>query len=535
MTSPDGKYIVSGSRDNTVRLWDRESGKEIRTFLGHSGPVKSVAISTDGRYIVSGSEDCSVKIWDIKTERLLATMIGFTDNEWVVYTPYNYYDSSPNGDKYVAFRVGDKVYNFEQYVEIYKKPDIVARVLRGGDWDAKVELTGIAGMVSVGTVQPVSIPDIAELPPPEIVIQYLKSGDAMLEPVDQVVDFPQIALIAKAVERRNGIDTIIVYVNDKIVLEEKDLKQPEHQIKTSIKLQEEQNKIRILATSTKKVKSYPQEIRITYKEEMLKGKSLPELARFYFGKSRSWAVVIGIDDYVKEKGWPPLPYAINDAREVRNLLVTYLGFSADHIIELANAKKGEIERTLGDDLRKKVSKDDRVIIFFSGHGDTRQTKTGSMGYLIPVDGNKEFPHAASISMDQIRTFSELIPAKQILFIIDACYSGIVGTIYKAKPQSETRKQVEIFIKGGGSQLLTAGTHEEKTAMSKKWENHSVFTYYLLKGLKGEADYNKDGVVSVHELQVYLDTTVPQEANQHPQIYHLGSGDGQFIFYREGEL
>ena len=139
-------------------------------------------------------------------------------------------------------------------------------------------------------------------------------------------------------------------------------------------------------------------------------------------------------------------------------------------------------------------------------------------------------------MYQIRTFSELIPAKQILFVIDACYSGIDWDILKGKKEEETRKQVEIFIKGGGRQLLTAGTSDERVAMSKRWGNHSVFTYYLLKGLRDqEADYNKDKVISVHELQVYLEDKVPKEANQHPQLFHLGTGGGRFVFYREGKL
>ena len=52
--SPDGRYIVSGGLDNTVRLWERETGKQVRIFEGHTSWVFSVAFSPDGRYIVSG-------------------------------------------------------------------------------------------------------------------------------------------------------------------------------------------------------------------------------------------------------------------------------------------------------------------------------------------------------------------------------------------------------------------------------------------------------------------------------------------------
>ena len=53
--SPDGKRIVSGSRDNTVKVWDADSGKELLTLKGHTGGVTSVAFSPDGKRLVSGS------------------------------------------------------------------------------------------------------------------------------------------------------------------------------------------------------------------------------------------------------------------------------------------------------------------------------------------------------------------------------------------------------------------------------------------------------------------------------------------------
>ena len=65
--SSDSKYIVSGSYDKTIKIWNLESGQEIKTLKGHSESVNSVAISSDNKYIVSGSADNSIKIWNIES------------------------------------------------------------------------------------------------------------------------------------------------------------------------------------------------------------------------------------------------------------------------------------------------------------------------------------------------------------------------------------------------------------------------------------------------------------------------------------
>jgi len=74
--TPDGKYIVSGSGDSTIKLWDIKSGEEIRTFEGHSQYVNSVAITPDGKHIVSGSDDETIKLWDINSGEEIRTFEG---------------------------------------------------------------------------------------------------------------------------------------------------------------------------------------------------------------------------------------------------------------------------------------------------------------------------------------------------------------------------------------------------------------------------------------------------------------------------
>ncbi len=79
--TPDGRQVVSGSQDKTLKVWDLEIGSELRTLSGHSGAVWAVAVTPDGRQVVSGSGDKTLKVWDLETGSELHTLSGHSD--WV--------------------------------------------------------------------------------------------------------------------------------------------------------------------------------------------------------------------------------------------------------------------------------------------------------------------------------------------------------------------------------------------------------------------------------------------------------------------
>ena len=98
--SPDGRCALSGSFDNTLKLWDVASGREIRTFTGHPSTVTSVAFSPDGRSILSGSFDKTVRLWDVSTGNEIRTFRGHS--EWVnsvSFSPNSKFALSGSTDK----------------------------------------------------------------------------------------------------------------------------------------------------------------------------------------------------------------------------------------------------------------------------------------------------------------------------------------------------------------------------------------------------------------------------------------------------
>jgi WD40 repeat protein len=78
--SPDGRQIVSGSSDKTLKVWDLESGRLIHSLEGHTDSVRTLALSTDGRHVISGSDDQTLKVWDLESGRLVRSLEGHTDS-----------------------------------------------------------------------------------------------------------------------------------------------------------------------------------------------------------------------------------------------------------------------------------------------------------------------------------------------------------------------------------------------------------------------------------------------------------------------
>ena len=250
----------------------------------------------------------------------------------------------------------------------------------------------------------------------------------------------------------------------------------------------------------------------------------------------SHALVIGIDGYGQ---WPRLAHAVRDAQAIEAALVKQLGFPAGNVTTLLDgqASRANILRALNDKLANplRVKRDDRVFVFFAGHGATRRLPSGrEVGYLIPADAGAGDLATDGISMPQLQEVAEAISAKHVLFILDACYSGLGLTRAGGRdsgrdPAASPTRFLSDNARRIGRQMMTAGGADQQVADDGPG-GHSVFTWTLLQALSGKADLNGDGFITGTELAAYVAPSVAAISRQTPAFGSLpGSAGGEFIF------
>src|SRR5262249_23535946 len=136
--SSDGKYLVSGGFDGTVRLWDVTTGRSIRATKGHQ-VVSAVAFSASGKLVVSGGHDGVVKMWDAKTGTEIAAMYALPDDQWLTMTSVGFFAAStylePDAINVVR---GNEVTAITQVHQSLYNPDLV-RAAIAGDPDGEVK------------------------------------------------------------------------------------------------------------------------------------------------------------------------------------------------------------------------------------------------------------------------------------------------------------------------------------------------------------------------------------------------------------
>lgn len=251
----------------------------------------------------------------------------------------------------------------------------------------------------------------------------------------------------------------------------------------------------------------------------LKYESLDDVDTPVSGKvsvPRSYAVVVGVSEYPKLDKSLQLKYTERDADAMYSILISREGgnFRAENVRKLTGAKASlaNIKQAIEVWLPSVAQENDRVIVYFAGHGFVYQGKV----YLAPADFDRANPSGSGYSTEQLgAAFGSKIKGKWKVLLTDSCHSGAAATDTDSQTINSRLLDLNRSLFS-----LTASRDRERSFESPNWGGgHGIFTYYVVKGMEGEADESKDGIITADELASYVTYNVRKatENKQNPTI------------------
>jgi WD40 repeat protein len=528
--SPDGKFVLSGSYDKTLKLWEISTGRQVRTFRGHQVAVTSVQFSHNGRLALSGGFDKTTRLWDITTGKEVVQMVSLADSEWIAITPEGYYNSSLRGHEFLNVRLGNKVYGINQFYDVFYRPDLVEKKLKGED---------ISKYTSDLTIE-----EALRFPPPEVVIASPKTRDTFSERT--------IKVKVKIKDNGGGIGDIRVYHNGKLAHSRGVYRvaRSETEQESSKAARGEQGELYQLAkrgvvlmlaeakkgqsaVAISKVSPLTGTHERTYQINLLRGQNTISVGAFNgrntiisnmetievngdvaARKPRLFALAVGNDHFLDRSY--DLSFAVKDAKDFASLLAqnTRALFEEVQVRVLTDAKKQEIVGAIKQ-MANDMNQEDIFLFYVASHGRAED----DLYYIITseFDGSFRLKESAITSVE-LMEYSKSIPALKHIYILDTCQSGGLGDVVSGLYDA----RISVLAKSLGMHIL-AGAKRSQGAIDN-YKGNGLFTYFVLRGLEGQADHDRDEKVRVSEVTPYLAKSVTEASQGQQEAFVRNFGE-----------
>ncbi|WP_247370461.1 caspase family protein [Bradyrhizobium sp. CW10] len=461
--SRDGKLLLSGS-DEGIEVWEAATGKLLRTFVGHSRRIVSVALSPNETRVLSGNLDGMVHISDLGTGQLLSSLLGGADGEWLTITQKGFFAASRKGTEALNIVRRLEAYSVMQFYDHLHRPDLVEEVLKGDPEFKYVDASRRLNLEMILESGPA--PRIELLPN-----RTEKTGETVKLAVRLIDEGGGIGpkVIWRVNGKTQGATTALgagrpPSLGDYVVMPQALTVDPT-----------KKNEIEIIGYNGRGWLATPP-LRISVDAWGVATQERPRL----------FVLAMGVDNYLRPD-WQ-LRYAAEDASAFAAALKAIGSekvegspmFSNVELSTLLNEKV--TERNIAAEFERMaamVKARDVFVLFLGGHG---RSFAGEGWFFVPQDFSLEKGHTMPknlISHDRLRDWMAKIPAQKRLVILDACESGATETFRGGDRQRET---VMAQLEHATGDSIISAAPGGKAAYEVSNLGHGVLTYTLLEAL-----------------------------------------------------
>jgi uncharacterized caspase-like protein/WD40 repeat protein len=565
--SAEGKYLAAGCVDGSVYLWDTQTGT-LKLKYSQRGMVGTVAFDPTSRWLVSSASDSSLKFYDLTTLSSVKTIIehdgcttfaAFMTDEmlltstsrgnlksWkIALTPPDTINPGialENAmDSTTIARIFGREYELRGVV--YDDSDVKEVTLNG----RPLPLTSLTAKdtfkIPVGMKVVKRFSTILKLDSVGSIPVFMKVSDNARHSVslnryiqrlsnDQAVEV-ESPLVNSETDLRSipvkfrtwfdvGSYSISVNMVDIVSGQVPEFKVAGDVITDEVPLVAGYNQIQLSITS-KDGGKFSKTIGVSRKTSILGSNPLASAGlkknRGAGSGPQKWAVVVGVSEY-QNAGIPSLKYADKDAEALANFLRRPEGggYDPDHMMVLLNkdATLSNVKNALINFLNQAIDID-LVVIYFAGHGAPEPARPSNT-YLLTYDTDPNALGTSAFPMWDIQTvLARYISAKRVVVFSDACHSGAISVNFATRGLGATEQNLvnqylaDLSKTKEGIVVFTASAAGEVSQEFPEF-GHGVFTYYMLEGLEGKADFNNDYTITINELMQYVEEQVKRKTH-----------------------
>ncbi|UCF93038.1 MAG: caspase family protein [Desulfobacterales bacterium] len=541
--TPDGPSVLSGGQNGELRLYTLDAKTRAR-FIGHTGEIKAVAVSTDGRWALSGSNDQTIKLWNLAeipssgSVEIVPTITLFptADGEWIAWTPDGFFAASAKGALSIGYSINQGLAQTAKYVSVdqlydrFYRPDLIYTKLHGDPqklWQQKGALIDVKTVLAGGLA-----PLVAFIAPT----------------ADTSVDRQIIDAQASVTDQGGGIGKIVWKINDVTVAtetygngqksrlpatDEGEAKKTALTLKQPLSLMPGANTVELTAYNRHNdIASSPAVLTLTFipPASAVAPPAVtptPPEKELVSGPSNLHLLVVGVNRYRDKE--LRLKYAVQDGRALvdtmrqtgaplfREIKVTPL---FDGQVTLKGLEQAFREAT------ETITPQDVFVLYLAGHGVTLDGRY----YFLPQDFryyNYEAVRRHAINQEHLQNWLAGVPARRSIVLIDTCESGSFLQ-WLAAMRSMIEKTAIAKLRRATGRATIVATADKQLAV-EGYQGHGVFTYVLLQALyHADALFgDRDGYTGLFELAAYVNDQVPAitmnafNYRQTPQVHIVG--------------